>query len=85
MIAPYWSDIDTRCGGDVWYRTMTLGQGDDIYLRIIIEVLNSGVVYNFWPTSALIVTWERVACQNNIPCTDQRVSRVYVVQNFAYS
>lgn len=81
MIAPYWSDIDTRCGGDVWYRTETLDASKNLYWRIIIEVANSGAVYNFVPTSALIVTWEGVTCQNDVPCTDQRVSLVCVVQS----
>lgn len=74
MVAPYWSDIDTRCGGDIWYRQVQLQVGDNLYSRIYDEVANAGVAHVFRPTSAVIVTWEEVTCQNGISCLDTRVS-----------
>lgn len=74
MIAPYWSDIDTRCGGDIWYRQVQLQVEDDLYYRIYFEVANAGVAHGFEPTLAVIVTWEGVSCQNGVPCLDKRVS-----------
>ena len=74
MVAPYWSDIDTRCGGDIWYRQVQLQVDDDLYSTIYDEVDNAGVVYDFKPTSAVIVTWEGVMCQSGASCLDTRVS-----------
>lgn len=74
MLAVYWSDVDTRCGGDIWYRQVNLELEDDLYFRIYVEVDNAGVAHGFKPTSAVIITWEGVMCQNGVPCLDQRVS-----------
>ena len=74
MIAPYWSDVDTRCGGDVYYRQMKLFPGPDLYNTIQAEVGLTGLGADFKPSSVLIVTWEGVTCTNDVPCTDQRVS-----------
>lgn len=75
MVAPYWSDVDTRCGGDVYYREMKpVYANPELYFNITNDVFKSGVAYNFFPESAVIVTWEGVMCQNGIPCHDQRVS-----------
>ena len=75
MVAPYWSDIDTRCGGDIWFRQVTLTPSNDLFTRIFIEVSSSGAGADFKPTSAFIVTWEGVMSQNRAPCRDQRVRK----------
>lgn len=73
MIAPYWSDIDTRCGGDIFYRQVKLEPNDKLYGRIRDDVGRTGLASNFEPTSTIIVTWESVTPQNRIPCQDQKV------------
>lgn len=78
MIAPYWSDIDTRCGGDIWYRQLLLQPDDDLSRRITLDVARSGAGANFRPKSAIIVTWEGVTPQNQAPCLDQRVSETLI-------
>lgn len=75
MVAPYWSDVDTRCGGDIYYHQDRLDPTNVLYYIINYEVAYTGQGADFWPTSALIVTWEGVTCTNNVPCNDQRVSQ----------
>ena len=77
MIAPYWSDIDTRCGGDIYYRQVERDSVRDggVFDRIREDVSHAG--YSFEPTSAVIVTWEGVTPQNVLPCKDQRVSQFF--------
>ena len=78
MIAPYWSDVDTRCGGDIWYRQLLLEPDDDLSRRINFEVALSRAEADFRPKSAIIVTWEGVTPQNQLPCQDQRVSQTLI-------
>lgn len=75
MIAPYWSDIDTRCGGDIWYRQVQLESHHDLSRTIKHEVAKSEKNPDFTPKSAIIVTWASVTPQNQEPCTDKRVSQ----------
>ena len=79
MVAPYWSDVDTRCGGDVWYRIIKLYSSDNLFKVIQHEVGLHDEGNDFEPTSAVFVTWEGVTCTNNVPCTDQRVSSYHSV------
>ena len=74
MIAPYWSDVDTRCGGDIYYRQVKLEPGSDLFEKIQRDVSLTGLGADFKPTVAIIVTWEAVMSQNGNPCQDQRVS-----------
>lgn len=74
MVAPYWSDVDTRCGGDIYYRQMKVLPGSDLYYDIQEEVALTGLGADFKPSSVFIMTWEGVMCTNDVPCTDQRVS-----------
>lgn len=76
MIAPYWSDVDTRCGrprdpARIDYRQLYVLQGSDLYNEIQRDVSlvagPKGVVFN--PTSVVIVTWEAVRssdCDNKV-------------------
>ena len=74
MIAPYWSDVDTRCGGNIYYRQLKVFPGSDLYKDLQKEVGYTGLEADFKPSSAMIVTWEGVTTTNDVPCTDQRVS-----------
>ena len=76
MIAVYWSDIDTRCGGDIWYRQVSLKPEDELSKNISLDIAKSEKEPHFTPKSAIIVTWERVTSQNQYPCNDQRVSQL---------
>ena len=71
MIAPYWSDVDTRCGGDIYYRQVERVRDNGVFDRIQDDVSRAG--YSLEPTSAVVVTWEGVTSQNAMPCQDQRV------------
>ena len=74
MVAPYWSDIDTRCGGDIYYRQEDLALGHPLIYIIKHEVNLTGIASDFEAMSAVIVTWEGVMCTSDIGCTDPRVS-----------
>lgn len=84
MIAPYWSDIDTRCGGchrdpaSVYYRQLRLIPGSDLYKKIQNEVALSSETDNsaFKPTSVVIVTWEAVRPSG---CYDEVCSGLIIV------
>lgn len=67
MIAPFWTDIDTRNGGYLWYRTTTdfsiLQQGTNNIRNVFPNFL---IFYANW---VMVVTWEDVAeigC--SVPC-----------------
>ena len=74
MIAPYWSDIDTRCGGanpgHIYYRQLSLIPGSDLSKKIQDDI-EYGDSYE--PTSVVIVTWEAVTPSN---CGDKRVKYI---------
>lgn len=74
MVAPYWSDVDTRCGGDIYYRHIKVVAGSDLFNEIKEEVRLTGLGNDFEASSVFIVTWEGVTCTNDVPCIDQRVS-----------
>ena len=77
MIAPYWSDVDTRCGGDIYYREVQLESSSDPIVKYIQEeVALTGVGANFSPKHAFIVTWEKVKAQTGNPCHDTRVRAI---------
>lgn len=58
-VAPFWTDIDTREGGDVFYREIL----DQPTLALIANEIRRAFTefYNFRPTFAYVVTWYRVA------------------------
>lgn len=67
MIAPYWSDVDTRCGGPrdpahVYYRQLSVIPDTDLYKQIQEEVALVLEPHDadFKPTSVVIVTWVAV-------------------------
>lgn len=59
IIAPFWTDIDTRKGGYLWYRTTTehtvLQRGTNKIRSLFPELPN------FSATWMMVVTWEDVA------------------------
>ncbi|XP_061173563.1 fibropellin-1-like [Saccostrea echinata] len=59
IIAPFWTDIDTRQGGKLWYRTTT----DTAVLERGTTKINSFFpdILNFTATWMMIITWEDVA------------------------
>lgn len=86
MIAPYWSDVDTRCRGPhdqgrrhVYYRQLRVFPGSDLYNKIQKEVSNVNVTDTiFKPTSVLIVTWNRVKSSD---CYDAVCSGLILLNN----
>ena len=58
LIAPYWADVDTREAGTVWFREVN----DSALLNRLGRDIHANVdnIFSFQPTSALIVTWDRV-------------------------
>ena len=75
MVAPYWSDIDTRCGGKVYYWQVDVTQGSGLFKKIQDDVALARLGALFNPTSAVIVTWKAVTPENTFPCRDKRVSQ----------
>ncbi|XP_027528661.1 sushi, nidogen and EGF-like domain-containing protein 1 [Neopelma chrysocephalum] len=60
FVAPYWADVDTRLGGDVWYRQSR----DPELLERLAQDLAPTVPPGDpppRPTWALVATWDRVA------------------------
>ena len=59
LISPYWTDIDTSNGGDIWYREST---NSTLLQRVSQEI--RGVFpeqYKFHPSWLFIATWDNVA------------------------
>jgi hypothetical protein len=59
LIAPYWTDIDTRNGGDIWYRESTN--------RTLLQLVSRPIrllfpeQYRFQASWLFIATWDNVA------------------------
>lgn len=76
MIAPYWSNVDTRCGGGhIYYRQLNLIPGSDLSKKIHNDIARSGYDI-FLPTSVVIVTWKEVTPS----CGDDRVMMRLVIR-----
>lgn len=79
IIAPFWTDIDTRKGGYLWYRTTT----DYTILRRGTNEIHSlfpGILH-VSPTWMMVITWEDVAAfgcsaSGNITCQQVRLSQL---------
>ena len=58
LIAPYWSDVDTRGIGKVWYRETA---NPDLLERAQREIQKAFAAHGtFTPTYLFISTWDRV-------------------------
>jgi len=59
LIAPYWTDIDTRNGGDIWYREST---NNTLLQRVSQEIRRVFPEKNKFHASWLfIATWDNVS------------------------
>jgi hypothetical protein len=59
LIAPYWTDIDTRKGGDIWYREST---NSTLLQRVSLEIRRVfPEQYKFEASWLFIATWDNVA------------------------
>ena len=59
LVAPYWTDIDTRNGGDVWYREST---NRTLLQRVSQEIRRVfPEQYKFQASWIFIATWDNVA------------------------
>lgn len=60
LIAPYWSDVDTRNGGQVWFReassdaALLMRARNEIRMAFISQMM-------FEPTFLFIATWDHVS------------------------
>ena len=59
LIAPFWADVDTRNGGDVWYRETT----NSTLLQMVSEEIRTVFPeqHKFQATWGFIATWSNVA------------------------
>lgn len=68
IIAPFWTDIDTRKGGYLWYRTTTnhtvLQRGTNKIHTLFPEL------HNFSAALMMVITWEDVAAYG---CSDSGI------------
>ena len=63
LIAPYWSDVDTRGTGNVWYRETA---DPDLLERAQKEIRRAFVAHeNFVPTYLFVATWDHVGYYNS--------------------
>ena len=62
IIAPFWSHIDTRATGTVFYREETVN--DALFRKAVSQIRAGGFgsdqVEDFTPTSLFIATWDHV-------------------------
>lgn len=61
LIAPFWADVNTQNGGDVWYHQST---NSTLLNRASIEIRNAfppQASAGFTATNLFIATWDRVA------------------------
>ena len=60
LVAAFWNDINTRTGGIIYHRVINAGNeiGD---LRDRLRALPGGECLDFAPTSAAVITYERVS------------------------
>jgi len=69
LIAPYWTDIDTSNGGDIWYREST----NKTLLQMVSQEIRRAFPeqYKFQAAWLFIATWDNVAFfgANNIGVT----------------
>lgn len=75
IIAPFWTDIDTTKGGQLWYRSTTqnsvLQQGTSKIRSLFPNILN------FVASWMMVVTWENVAAYNCGPTKNITCSQVH--------
>ena len=65
MFAPYWSDVDIRCGGNIFYRVT---KDTTLLAQIYQDVLRSPDAADFsFPQEALVITFVNVA-HTSFPC-----------------
>lgn len=58
MIAPFWSDIDTRASGEVYYQIRT---DDETLKKIGCEIQNAYKSFtHFKPLYALVITYDKI-------------------------
>ena len=58
LIAPYWADIDTRNGGDIWYRESTN--------RILLQQMSQKIRALFPEESKFQASWLFIATWDNV-------------------
>lgn len=67
IVAPFWSDVDTRGIGAVWYRQTT---DKNLLQRALMDITRDPTLFpvldlhNFSPRLALIATWDHVGYYN---------------------
>lgn len=75
IIAPFWTDIDTTNGGQLWYRPTTqnsvLQQGTSKIRSLFPNILN------FVASWMMVVTWENVAAYHCGPTKNITCSQVH--------
>ena len=59
VVAPYWSNTDTRMDGQVWYETYQQGAGDALLNTVGTFIANETGV-DFVGTWMLVAKWENV-------------------------
>lgn len=74
LVAAYWSDVDIRCGGAVYYR-MTKDPATLVDIGSVVKELGTTASQSFIPKEALIVTYYEVA-KLSVPCDPTTVSIV---------
>ncbi|XP_061173565.1 sushi, nidogen and EGF-like domain-containing protein 1 [Saccostrea echinata] len=88
IIAPFWTDIDTRQGGKLWYRNTT----DSSILQRGTNKINSLFpdIVNFTATWMMITTWEDVAAYgcsatSGITCQQWNTFQLVLINDGVYS
>ena len=71
LIAPFWADADTRCGGLVYYRETT---ANSILAKVANDVQSSlSLLNDFYPSSVVIATWHQVGYFDCVDSLDNKV------------
>lgn len=74
LLTPFWADVDTTKGGDVWYRETT---DQNLLNRVAIDIRRALIKFKrFTPTWLYIVTWDKVAFYGSDKKNNHKVSTV---------
>ncbi|XP_062583136.1 protein mesh-like [Saccostrea cucullata] len=86
LITPFWGDVDTRQGGQVWYRETT---DRDVLDKVSNEIISYFPdFYRFHAAWVFIATWENVAfygCSASVGCSKRNTFQAVLITNGQHS
>jgi len=78
LVAPYWSDVDTRGTGTIYYHESIL---NELLTRASEEIRNAFPANQFSATMLFIVTWDHVGYYNSRTDRVRVEMKMYIMSN----